>query len=59
MGVLDDVLASLEGDAPVREVCVGAFYTAVWSRYLGLASTAVDRDHHHHGGGIRCWTRVI
>jgi uncharacterized protein len=48
--VLDDLLASLEGDAPVRSVHVGAHCTAVLSRNGGLAATAAwGASHTAHG----------
>jgi len=37
--ILDDLIGSLAGDAHVREVRIGPFWTAVWSRGCGLAST--------------------
>jgi uncharacterized protein (DUF4213/DUF364 family) len=46
--ILDDVIATLGEDAPVREVRVGPFWTAVLSRGCGLAST-VRPDEHEHG----------
>jgi uncharacterized protein (DUF4213/DUF364 family) len=45
--ILDDLIGSLEGDALTREVRVGPFWTAVWSRGCGLASTTGPRDHEH------------
>jgi uncharacterized protein (DUF4213/DUF364 family) len=48
MSVLDDLLASLVGDAPVREVCTCVHWTAVVSRYCGLAST-LHSERHPHG----------
>jgi hypothetical protein len=39
MAILDDLLAALTTDAPVREVRVGPYWVAVCSRYCGLAST--------------------
>jgi hypothetical protein len=44
---LDDLIGSLHGDAPAREVRVGRFCTAVWSRACGLASTGGLGDHEH------------
>jgi len=45
--ILDDVIATLGEDAPVREVRVSPFWTAVLSRGCGLASTVGPRDHKH------------
>ncbi len=47
MSILDDLISALPGDAPAREVRVGAFWTAVWSRSCGLASTIGAGDHEH------------
>lgn len=48
MGILDDLLASLTEDAPVRSVLVGAHWTLVRSRCWGLASTLVGNKPHGH-----------
>ena len=48
MKILDGVIATLKEDAPVREVRVSPFWTAVLSRGCGLASTVGPR-HHEHG----------
>jgi uncharacterized protein (DUF4213/DUF364 family) len=45
--ILDDIIATLGEDAPVQEVRVGAFWTAVVSRACGLASTVGPGDHKH------------
>jgi hypothetical protein len=45
--ILDDLIGSLTGDAPAREVRVGRFCTAVWTRACGLASTGGLGDHEH------------
>jgi uncharacterized protein (DUF4213/DUF364 family) len=45
--ILDDVIATLREDAPVREVRVSPFWTAVVSRGCGLASTLGPGDHEH------------
>jgi hypothetical protein len=42
MGILAEIVGTLQGDAPVREVRAGAYWVAVWSRYCGLASTLGD-----------------
>ena len=39
MQIVDDVLATLTTDAPVREIRVGPHWVAVCSRHCGLAST--------------------
>lgn len=51
MSIIDDLLATLGRDAPVREVRIGAFWTAVVLEdgRCGLASALRDDDHHHHG----------
>jgi len=45
--ILDDVIATLKEDAPVRDVRVSPFWTAVLSRGCGLASTVGPGDHEH------------
>jgi uncharacterized protein (DUF4213/DUF364 family) len=48
MNILNDLLASLTDDEAVRSVQVGAHWTAVCSRYCGLASTLTgDKPHGH------------
>lgn len=44
---VDDIISSLEGDAPVRDLRVCVRATAVWSRRLGLAYT-FPRIHRGH-----------
>jgi len=51
--ILDDLIASLEADAPAREVRVGRFWTAVSSRACGLASTVGPNDHEHGATFVR------
>ncbi len=46
MTILDDLLARLDCDAPVRGVLVGAYCTAVCSRRCGLASTVTTARPH-------------
>jgi len=41
--VLDDVLSTLDFDAPVRDIRQGVFHTGVVTRYCGLAAT-LPRD---------------
>jgi len=45
--LLDDLIASLEDDAPVRSVLVGSHWVVVCSRYCGMA--AALRSEHVHG----------
>jgi uncharacterized protein (DUF4213/DUF364 family) len=47
MKILDELIGSLSEDAPVRELRIGPFWTAVWSRACGLASTVVPPEHEH------------
>lgn len=46
--LIDDVIESLPGDAPVRKVLVGVHWTAVCSRGCGLASTLTGTAPHGH-----------
>lgn len=48
MNLLDDLLNSLNLDAPVRSVLVGAHWTVVCSRRCGLASTILGSGPHGH-----------
>jgi uncharacterized protein len=43
MKILDDILSTLNFDAPVRDIRQGVFHTAVLTRYVGLAAT-LSRD---------------
>ncbi|HUJ10495.1 MAG TPA: DUF364 domain-containing protein [Verrucomicrobiae bacterium] len=48
MRILDELIDSLPGkDTPVRQVCAGAFWTAVTTRSTGLASTYRELGHQH------------
>jgi len=47
MKILDDLLSTLNYDAPVRDIRQGPFQTAVMTRNCGLASTLNERDRHH------------
>jgi uncharacterized protein (DUF4213/DUF364 family) len=48
MKIIDDLLSTLNYEAPVREIRQGPFQTAVLSRHCGLASTPHDPGHHHN-----------
>jgi uncharacterized protein (DUF4213/DUF364 family) len=45
--ILDDLINNLAADAPAREVRIGRFWTGVWSRACGLASTTGPGEHGH------------
>jgi len=45
MNIIEDIITSLKGDAPVKDVRVGPFWTGVWSRYCGMASTTFVHEH--------------
>lgn len=48
MTLIDELLASLEGDAPVRSVVAGAHMTAVCSRGCGIAATFTGENAFAH-----------
>jgi uncharacterized protein (DUF4213/DUF364 family) len=48
MNLLDDLLNSLNTDAPVRSVLVGAHWTVVCTRRCGMASTLMSPHPHGH-----------
>lgn len=45
MRLVKDIIASIKEDAPVKEVRIGSFWTGVWSRYCGMASTTFKHEH--------------
>jgi uncharacterized protein (DUF4213/DUF364 family) len=47
MKILDDLIGSLAANATARDVRIGRFWTAVWSRGCGLASTTGLGEHEH------------
>jgi uncharacterized protein (DUF4213/DUF364 family) len=53
MKILDDLISSLAADAPAREVRIGRFWTGVWSRECGLASTTGPGSHEHGARFVR------
>lgn len=53
MKIFDDLIASLEHDAPVQEVRTCAFWTAVVTRHCGLASTLRPEGLPHGHGRVR------
>jgi hypothetical protein len=52
MSLLDELIASLPDDAPVRSVLVGAHWVVVCSRSCGMASALQD-DHPHGTPAVR------
>ena len=48
MRIIDDILSSLDYKASVRDICQGAFQTAVLTRGCGLAATPHDPGPHHN-----------
>ena len=49
MSILDDMLDSLEDDAPIRNVLVGVHWTVVCSRGCGMDATIANHLPHGHG----------
>jgi uncharacterized protein len=47
MRILQEIIDSIEGDAPVKEVRIGPHWTAVVSRFCGLASTLTGAPNSH------------
>jgi uncharacterized protein (DUF4213/DUF364 family) len=47
MKIIDDILSTLNCEAPVTDICQGPFQTAVMTRNCGLASTPHDPGPHH------------
>ncbi len=48
MNILDDLLDSLNMDAPICTVLVGVHWTVVCSRHCGMATTLMDNHVHGH-----------
>lgn len=46
MELLDEIIGSIDQDAPIRKVLVGVHWTAVSSRVCGMASTVKDAKPH-------------
>ena len=45
MSVIRDIVASIKEDAPIQEVCIGPFWTAVKSKRCGLSSSMFVHEH--------------
>ena len=53
MKIIDDLLSTLNCEAPVREIRQGPFQTAVLTRGCGLASTPHDSGPHHDKAPVK------
>ena len=47
MRIVDDLISTLNYDAPVRDICQGAFQTAVQTPCCSLASTPHEAGPHY------------
>jgi uncharacterized protein (DUF4213/DUF364 family) len=47
MKIINDILATLEYETPIKDIRMGPFQTAVVTRRCGLASTPHDQGPHH------------
>jgi uncharacterized protein (DUF4213/DUF364 family) len=43
--ILDEIISCVREDAPIRDVRIGPFWTAVQTRGCGLASTTFVHEH--------------
>ena len=59
MKILDDLLSTLNLQAPVRDIRQGPFQTAVLTRSCGLASTPHDHAHHQDKALVKHAGRLI
>ena len=46
--ILEEILKKVNGDFPVRDIQIGIHWTAVISKYYGLASTLCEPPPHHN-----------
>jgi len=53
MKILNEILAGLDYDAPVREIRMGPFQTGVFTRYCALASTPHQASPHHESFPVK------
>jgi hypothetical protein len=49
MRLISDLINSLNEDAPVKKITVGAHWTAIQSKYFGIASTTLSDKPHGEG----------
>jgi len=47
LNILEEILKIVKDDVPVRDIQVGIHWTAVISKYCGLASTLCEPPPHH------------
>jgi uncharacterized protein (DUF4213/DUF364 family) len=52
MNLLDDLLANLNIDAPIRSILVGVHWTVVCSHHCGMSASLMD-DHMHGHSQVR------
>jgi hypothetical protein len=48
MKILDELIASIPEDIPVRSVLIGAHWTVVCSRHCGMATSLMSSHPHGH-----------
>jgi len=53
MKIIDDILSTLDFEAPVKDIRMGPFQTAVLTRCCGLASTPHDPGPHHDHSPVK------
>lgn len=53
MKIIDDLLSTLDCEAPVRDIRQGPFQTAVLTRHCGLAATPHEPGPHHNKTPVR------
>jgi len=53
MGIIHDLINSLNTDAEVRDIRQGPLRTAVWTKYCGLASTPSELLHCHEKSHVK------
>jgi len=53
MKIIEDLLSTMNSDAPVRDIRLGQYWTAVLTRNCGLASSPHDNTHPHSDAPIK------
>ncbi|GAG46297.1 unnamed protein product, partial [marine sediment metagenome] len=59
MKIIDDLLLTLDSQAPVRNIVQGPHWTAVLTRNCGLASTPHEAGHHQGDAPVRDAGRLM